>query len=84
MYRRIGELNIDPNKAAGCDSIVVDYDDTQEPMKLRVSFFKENHYQDEAVVGLAVGEDCVVTDADAWKCRALDLAAQLDVKEAEK
>lgn len=84
MYRRIGELTIDQNKAAGCDSIIVDYDDSQEPMQLRVSFFKDNHYQDEAVVGLAVGDDCVVTDADAWKCRCLDLAAQLDAKESEK
>ena len=50
-------------------------------MQLRVSFFKDNHYQDEAAIGLAVGEDCVVTDAGAWKCRCLDLAAQLDKKE---
>lgn len=84
MYRRVGELTIDPSNAAGCDSILVDYDDSQEPMQLRVSFFKDNHYQDEAVVGLVAGEDCVVTDADAWKYRALDLAAQLDAKEAEK
>lgn len=84
MYRRIGELTIDPNKAAGCDSIIVDCDDSQTPMKLRASFFKDNHYQDEAVVGLAVGDDCVVTDADAWKYRCLELAAQLDAKEAEK
>lgn len=81
MYRRIGELTIDPDKASGCDSVLVDFDDSQVPMQLRVSFFKDNHYQDEAIVGLAVGEDCVVTDADAWKCRCLDLAAQLDKKE---
>lgn len=82
MYRRVGGLTIDPNKAYGCDSILVDYDDSQVPMQLRVSFFKDNRYQDEAVVGLEVGEDCVVTDADAWKHRCLDLAAQLDTKEA--
>lgn len=84
MYRQIGELTIDPNKSAGCDSILVDYDDSQEPMRLRVSFFKNNHYHDEAVVGLVVEEDCVVTDADAWKYRCLELAAQLDIKDFEK
>ena len=83
MYRLIGELTIDPDKAAGCDSIIAECDDAQEPIRLRVCFFKDGHYQDGAVVSFTVGEDCVMTDADAWKYRALDLAAQLDVKEAE-
>lgn len=81
MYRRIGELTIDPDKAFGCDSILVDFDDSHVPMQLRVSFFKDNHFQDEASVDLTVEEDCVITDADTWKRRCLDLAAQLDTKE---
>lgn len=39
MYGRVGELTIDPDKAAGCDTIVVDYDDAEEPIRLRASFF---------------------------------------------
>lgn len=83
MYRRIGELSIDPNKASGCDGIVVDCSDSQEPIYLRVSFFKDGHYQDEAIASFTIEENCVMTDADAWKRRCLDLAAQLDVKERE-
>lgn len=87
MYKQIVEFTVDPSKAAetaGHYSVIVDCDDSQAPIRLRVSLFKDNHYLDEAVIGLALGEDCVVTDADAWKYRCLDLAAQLDAKEAER
>ena len=78
MYRRIGELTIDPNNAAGCDSILVDIDDSKHPMSLRASFFMDNHYQDEIVVNLVADDDGIYTDADKWKNLCLNLAAQLD------
>lgn len=52
MYRLVGELTIDPDKAAGCDSIIVDIDDSKEPISLRVSCFMDNHFQDEIIMNL--------------------------------
>lgn len=84
MYRRIGELSIDSGKAFGCDSIVVDIDDSMSPLCLRISLFKGEHFQDETFVELSENEHKdICTDADYWKKRCLELAAQLTEMEEE-
>ena len=79
MFRRIGELTIDPSKASGCDNVVVELDDSNEPVRLRASFFKGNHFCDEVIVNLQVENNTIMTDTDMWKLKCLDLAAQLDI-----
>lgn len=84
MYRRIGELSIDSEKAFGCDSIVVDIDDSMSPLCLRISLFKDEHFQDETFVELSENEHKdICTDADYWKKRCLELAAQLTEMEVK-
>lgn len=83
MYKQIGGLNLDPKKTFGYDKILVDFDDSQEPMRLKTTFFKGDNYQEETIVTFTATEEGIYTDADNWKNRCLDLAAQLDVKDME-
>ena len=81
MHRRIGELAIDPMNIGGYDNVLVEIDDSENPAILKVSFFKEGHYQDEVTVALTVDDSGIYTDAEMWKRRCLELAADLDYAE---
>lgn len=56
-YRRIGELSVDPEKVFGCDSILAEIDDSTNPLCLRISFFRNEHFNDEVIVYISESDD---------------------------
>lgn len=81
MYKRIGNIIINSERL-NCDEIQADFD--EEVNCARLSFFKNGHFQDEIVLNITSDEHGIYSDVDKWKMRALDLAADLYMKEEIK